>query len=231
MGKIKTAFVLGAGLGTRLRPLTLNTPKPMLPIKGKPLIEHIFDSLIASDIENIIVNTHHAHQRYSEYFTKPNFKGAKLTFVHEPELLDTGGGLKNILPIIDTEGGILVYNGDIFWEGDISKFLNSVEESQGVASLVLRDDGANRNVAVKDNCVVDMRSTLGAKYDKMMQFTGIFACKKEFLNFVKNIVQEKFSTVHALLEIIKLGTSPINAYTDNSPWTDIGTIPEYEKIK
>ena len=128
MSKLKTAFVLGAGLGTRLRPLTLDTPKPMLPVGGKPLIEHIFGNLAAAGFEQIIVNTHHAAQKYAQYFSSPKFKGASLRFVHEEELLDTGGGLKNILDFIDFESGALVYNGDIFWEGDIKKFADFFEK-------------------------------------------------------------------------------------------------------
>lgn len=231
MAKLKTAFVLGAGLGTRLRPLTADTPKPMLPVKGKPLIEHIFEKLSNSGMENIVVNTHHAPQKYSEYFTSSHYNGARITFVNEPELLDTGGGLKNILPMISAESGILVYNGDIFWEGDISKFIKSFEESAKAASLVLREEGANKNVAVKNGCVADIRFETGAKYDSLMQFTGIFAAKKEFLEIVKNTPQKKFSTVNALIELIKSDENSVGAYIDNSNWTDIGTLKEYEKIR
>lgn len=231
MAKLETAFVLGAGLGTRLRPLTADTPKPMLKVKGKPLIEHIFEKLTAAGIKNIIINTHHAPQKYLEYFASPYYGGAKITFVNEPELLDTGGGLKNILPLFCRESGILVYNGDIFWEGDISKFIRHFEESKKSASLILRSEGANKNVAIKNGCVSDMRFEIGARYDKLMQFTGIFACKKEFLDIVKNTPQKKFSTVKSLLEMIKLDENSVEAYEDNSNWTDIGTPSEYEKIK
>ena len=231
MPKLKTAFVLGAGLGTRLRPLTLDTPKPMLPVKGKPLIEHIFEKLIAAGIENIIVNTHHAAQKYAQYFSSSKFSGASLRFVHEEELLDTGGGLKNILEFLDFESGVLVYNGDIFWEGDIKKFAEFFENTHCPAALVLRDEGANKNVSTCGGFVRDMRFSLGAKAEKTMQFTGIFACRKEFLEIIKSRPQKKFSTVEAMLELIKTSPNSVAAYLDNSPWTDIGTISEYEKIR
>ncbi|MBR4597683.1 MAG: NTP transferase domain-containing protein [Opitutales bacterium] len=231
MSKLKTAFVLGAGLGTRLRPLTLDTPKPMLPVGGKPLIEHIFGNLAAAGFEQIIVNTHHAAQKYAQYFSSPKFKGASLRFVHEEELLDTGGGLKNILDFIDFESGALVYNGDIFWEGDIKKFADFFEKCPCPAALALREEGANKNVSVRQNRVCDMRFALGAEFEKTMQFTGIFACRKEFLEIVKKRPEKNFSTVEALLELIKKSPGSVAAYTDNSPWTDIGTIAEYEKIK
>ena len=231
MPKLKTAFVLGAGLGTRLRPLTSDTPKPMLPVGGKPLIEHIFEKLTAAGFEEIIVNTHHAAEKYAQYFSSPEFRGAKLRFAHEEELLDTGGGLKNILKFLDFESGVLVYNGDIFWDGDIKKFAQFFEKTPCPAALVLRDEGANKNVEVGGGFVKDMRSALGVKGEKSMQFTGIFACRKEFLALIKSTPRKKFSTVEALLELIKNSPDSVAAYSDNSPWTDIGTISEYEKIK
>ncbi|MFM8717326.1 MAG: sugar phosphate nucleotidyltransferase, partial [Spartobacteria bacterium] len=64
---IKTAFVLGAGLGTRLRPLTDERPKPLVPIFNKPLITFAFDHLIASGIRRFVVNTHHRPEAYSRW--------------------------------------------------------------------------------------------------------------------------------------------------------------------
>ena len=132
---------------------------------------------------------------------------------------------------LDFESGVLVYNGDIFWEGDIKKFAEFFEKTPCPAALVLRDEGANKNVSISGGFVKDMRFSLGAKGEKSMQFTGIFACRKEFLQIIKSYPQKKFSTVEALLELIKKSPDSVAAYTDNSPWTDIGTINEYEKIK
>ena len=80
----KTAFLLGAGLGTRLRPLTENCPKPLLPIGGKPMICHAMDALIALGIKRFIINTHHAAAVYKEKFPDGNYRGVPVTLVHEP---------------------------------------------------------------------------------------------------------------------------------------------------
>ena len=153
MRKIETAFVLGAGLGTRLRPLTLDTPKPMLPVGGVPLIERIFQSLEAAGIKKIVVNTHHRPEKYAEMFKSGQFRSAALEFVYEPVLLDTGGGLKNALPLLG-KSGVLVYNADILFGGDISKFLADFEKSEGFcASLILRGEGSNKNVCSRGESV------------------------------------------------------------------------------
>ncbi len=231
MQKIDTAFVLGAGLGTRLRPLTENTPKPMLKIGGRPLIEIIFDKLLAAGVRKIIVNTHHASSVYAEYFKGDSYRGAKLQFIYEPTLLDTGGALKNALPLLDEHRGVLVYNGDILSDVNISAFLEKFALSNEPASLVLRDCGSNKNVSVKGDWVCDMRFALGASFDKTAQFTGIFAARGEFFELLKSKSEAIFSSVDIFLKLIKSSPCSISAHFDNSAWDDIGSIEVYEKLR
>jgi NDP-sugar pyrophosphorylase family protein len=232
MQKIKTAFVLGAGLGTRLRPLTQSTPKPMLPIRGRPLIARIFDKLADAGIERIIVNTHHAAGRYAEYFPEKTHKGVPLVFVHEEELLDTGGGLKNIVSFLDDGEALLVYNGDILFGGDMAEFLDDFETSECAASLLLRSKGDNTNVSVQDGIVCDMRGILGAPHEFKMQFCGIFAASGALLEMFERKREKVFSTVDVLVEFIERNTGSVRAFVDDeSEWTDIGTIEEYMRIK
>jgi mannose-1-phosphate guanylyltransferase len=94
--QINTAFILGAGLGTRLRPLTENTPKPLLEIGGRPIITYAMAHLRAVGIKRFIVNTHHCAEQYQENFPDSNWQDIPITFRHEPVLLDTAGGIKNI---------------------------------------------------------------------------------------------------------------------------------------
>ena len=79
--RIRTAFVLGAGLGTRLRPLTDLVPKPLLPIFGKPIITFVLDHLIAYGVERFVVNTHHLPDHFNQLFD---------TKTDEQELVPTG---------------------------------------------------------------------------------------------------------------------------------------------
>lgn len=225
------AFVLGAGLGTRLRPLTNDTPKPMLNIKGRPLIELIFDKLVDVGIEEIIVNTHHAPEVYKAHFKSDIYKGAKLRFIHEPVLLDTGGALKNAFQYLDKKCGVLVYNGDILSDVNLDKFLTSFANTQSPVSLVLRDFGENKNVSVNSSYVCDMRFKLKTDYEKLAQFTGIFAAKNDFFNLLEAEKKQIFSTVDIFLELIKSDPKSISAHFDNSDWNDIGTLKEYEKLR
>src|SRR5277367_3594550 len=103
--RIRTAFVLGAGLGTRLRPLTDLVPKPLLPIFGKPIITFALDHLITYGVERFVVNTHHLPDQINELFDAKadggelvpsgTYRGREVTVLYEPALLETGGGIRN----------------------------------------------------------------------------------------------------------------------------------------
>src|SRR5437660_1123836 len=109
---IQNAFVLGAGLGTRLQGLTARRPKPMIPICNKPLVTFAFDHLLGTRVKNFVINTHHRAEAYAEHFPEQTYRGAPIHFEHEPVLLETGGGIKNVERILRDEP-FIVYNGDI----------------------------------------------------------------------------------------------------------------------
>src|SRR5205823_7783143 len=98
MNTITQAFVLAAGRGTRLRPLTEDLPKPLIPIFQKPLITFALDHLIAAGVTEFVINTHRLPERFGEVFGNGNYRGHRVTLVHEPDLLETGGGIKNAEP-------------------------------------------------------------------------------------------------------------------------------------
>ncbi|MCB9987981.1 MAG: nucleotidyltransferase family protein [Rhodospirillales bacterium] len=107
------AFVLAAGMGARMRPLTNNRPKPMIEIAGKPMIDHALDHLTAAGVKNVTVNLHYKGDILESHLKQR--PAPVLTFSREEPLLDTGGGLKKGLP---TMGGnpFFVVSGDSIWE-------------------------------------------------------------------------------------------------------------------
>src|ERR1700738_2107627 len=96
MPEIKQAFVLGAGLGTRLRPLTDELPKPLVPIFQKPLITFALDHLIDIGYNKFFITPHRFRQSFAAAFPDSHYGRMRVSFVHEPVLLETGGGIKNI---------------------------------------------------------------------------------------------------------------------------------------
>lgn len=105
------AMVLAAGLGTRMRPLTLDRPKPLIDVAGKPLIEYAFDLLREAGIHKAVVNRHYLSDQIKAYAAQ--VKGVQVETIHEAQLLETGGGIKNALPIVSPNGEpFFVLNSD-----------------------------------------------------------------------------------------------------------------------
>ena len=90
------AMILAAGLGTRLKPLTHHMAKPLLPVSGVPMIRHTLNILKKSGIREVMINLHHLHQELREYLIKQ--KDMRISFSHEPRLLDSGGGVLKARP-------------------------------------------------------------------------------------------------------------------------------------
>ena len=117
--KIKTAFILAAGFGKRLRPLTNDLPKPLVALDGKPLMDHIIDKLIDVNIQRVIVNGHYLSDKLRQHIEALNkiYEDIDFVFSHEDEVLETGGGLKHAEALLPDSHDELFYiiNGDSFW--------------------------------------------------------------------------------------------------------------------
>ncbi len=228
---ITTAFILGAGLGTRLRPLTENIPKPLLEIGGRPIITYAMEHLRAIGVKRFIVNTHHCAEKYAEAFPENNFKGIPITFRHEPVLLDTTGGIKNIEDLIADDERIMVYNGDIITNMPIELLIRKHFELKTSVTLALRSTGPLLNVNVdKEGFVCDMRHILKNEGMKSCLFAGIYIVEKSFLG--RLTVGKIESIVLPLVEMIKENQRSIGAVViDDGFWYDVGTVEEYEKLK
>ncbi|MGY8689607.1 MAG: sugar phosphate nucleotidyltransferase, partial [Verrucomicrobiales bacterium] len=121
------AFVLGAGLGTRLQPLTEWLPKPMVPVYHRPLISYAFNHVRSlPDLEGYVVNTHHYPEAYTAAFPESAYNGLPIAFRHEPILLETAGGIANIADLLGRER-FLVYNGDILSDIPLAPLLEAHE--------------------------------------------------------------------------------------------------------
>jgi len=229
--KIRTAFILGAGLGTRLRPLTRNCPKPLLPIGGRPLITFAMGHCLSIGIERFIVNTHHCAAAYGETFPDGNWLGTPILFRREPVLLDTAGGLKNIEDLLEGEETILVYNGDILSDLPLSRLLAAHAAAGREVTLALRSNGPQRNVCLDaSGQICDFRDLLGNHGARRCLFSGISVVEKRFLR--RLIPGKAESTIPVFAAMIReVPGSVVSAVIDEGSWEDVGDIPAYERIK
>ena len=222
VSNLHKAFILGAGLGTRLRPLTESLPKPLIPFHNEPLTHQVLRHCQAAGIDTFAINTHHLADCWEVAFPEKSFGASSIDFFHETELLETGGGIKNIANWIGSEP-VLVYNGDILTDLDLAALIKTHENSENVATLALFSEGPNCNVAVDGDQVIDMRHSLGI-HSGSHQFTGIYIIEPEILNLIP--AGEKVSIVPAFLELIKQGKLGAHI-ADGASWQDLGTREEY----
>jgi mannose-1-phosphate guanylyltransferase len=228
--RFKTAFILGAGLGTRLRPLTEKCPKPLLPIGGRPIITYAMDHLLSAGVERFIVNTHHCPQVYGEVFPEKQWRGIPIIFRHEPVLLDTGGGLKNIEDLLDEDGAILCYNGDVIADFPLHEMLATHELTRPAATLALRSTGPLLNVNINERGeVCDLRHTLGDPGVRSCLFTGIYVVETSMLHFLEAGRVE--SIIPAFLRsMVESPGSVKGVVIDEGRWHDIGSPEAYAAL-
>ncbi|MDR2513511.1 MAG: NTP transferase domain-containing protein [Puniceicoccales bacterium] len=229
-GMVHTAFILGAGLGTRLRPLTEHCPKPLLPVAGRPMLCHLLDRLAGAGVARFIINTHHCAEAYAVAFPHREWAGRPLCFVHEPVLLDTGGGLKNIEPLLGAkDDALLVCNGDIFAEPDFGALVQAHATTRAEAMLLLRTHGEPLNVRMSATGeIVDMRGCFGRgdAAGKNHLFAGTYCVSRAFLGTLAPGKIE--SVVEAFLRRILEKPGSIRGLVDDSGyWHDLGTHEEY----
>ena len=223
---MKKAFVLGAGLGTRLKSLTESLPKPLIPVYQRPLISFAFDHLHRAGVTEFVVNTHHCADAYAEQFPDAQFAGLPITFRHEPVLLETGGGIDNVADLLAGEP-FIVYNGDILTDLPLEEAIAAHRGAGNVVTLVLRSHGPAQHIALDRATgeVTDIRNMLGSGAAGSFQFTGIYLCEPEFLGSLRH--GEKHSVIPVFLDLIRDGRKLGGVVVDAGNWWDLGNRETY----
>lgn len=223
------ALILAAGLGTRLHPYTSHTPKPLFPIAGTPLIQYVIDNLIQSGCRSIMINTHHLATRI-ERFIRERAYPIPITTRNEPEILGTGGAIKNTADFWDDEP-FFVINSDIVTDIDLKAVYEYHQSHAHPATLVLKDDPEFNLVSVDKQARLlgfsaDDAFDHGPASEKLA-FTGIQVLDPEVL---EHIPPDMFySSIDAYRDMMSQGKT-VKAFIDrNLFWTDIGSPARYRQ--
>lgn len=142
------AMILAAGLGTRLRPLTETTPKPLVEVAGHPLIAYAIGLLRESGVEDVVVNLHHLGDQVVRALGDGSALGVRIHWSPEETLLDTGGGIRQAAPIFerigrergDPGGPIVIANSDVISEIPVADVVRRHRERGALVTMVLRAD-------------------------------------------------------------------------------------------
>jgi len=220
------AIIMAGGRGERLRPLTDNTPKPMLLLGEKPIIEHNIDRLISYGIDSITISVRYLSDQIINYFGDGSSKGISINYIEESTPLGTIGCLSMLKEI--KHNTLLVLNSDIFSNLNYEDFyLDFIDTNadMAVASFPYSVDIPYAIMEIKDDCIISFKEKPKNTY---YANAGIYMIKKESLS---NIPPNSFYNATDLMDSIinkggKLIHSPITGF-----WIDIGKHDDYNKAK
>jgi len=219
---ITQAFILGAGLGMRLRPLTEELPKPLIPVFQKPLITFGLDHLIATGVKSFVINTHHRPEKFREFFSNGDYRGHPVQLVHEPEILGTGGGIKNVEHFFKGEL-FISYSGDILTDIDLPTLIDEHVRAGNDVTLALRETHLGKDVAIAANRVIDIANRYGheGRYD----FAGVCVWTRSV--FERIPPAEHISYISILADWIGDGGKIGGVVLNQGGWFNIGSRREY----
>lgn len=139
------AMIFAAGMGTRLKPLTDEVPKALIPLNGKPMLEHIILKLKAAGFDRIIINVHHFGQQIIDFLSANNNFGIKIQISDERDyLLDTGGGIKKAAGFLQGKEPFLVHNVDIISNVDVKAIYDYHLANKPLATLLVSQRETSR---------------------------------------------------------------------------------------
>ena len=226
--KINTAPILCAGFGKRLNPLTLDTPKPLIKLNNITVLETCINLIESLGINEIFINTFYLKDQIHNFINKKNFK-SKITIVDDGrDILDTGGGIKNMLHHT-SEDDILIFNPDTIWKKDYSKEIIEMEKIyfskklQNILLLVKKelsfDKNLNGDFDLKDNLIIKNN-------DKKFIYTGCQILNKKLLS---NYKDEKFSIISLWNDLIE--KKELYGFETNNKFYHLTDLETFKKLQ
>lgn len=223
------AMILAAGFGTRLLPYSNSTPKPLFTIGGRPLLDIIIRQLLDAGCRAIIINTHHLHDKIASFVAKQNYS-IPITVRREPEILGTGGGIKNVSDFW-THKPFIVINSDIVTDIDLKQLYRFHLEHPHPVTLVLHDFPRYNNVAVRSdgfvNAFYNQSDLHKTTHEDMLAFTGIQILDPIVLQYIPT--NTFYSSIDAYRKMIAAGKKIKGFIVQGHRWQDIGTPESYRQ--
>lgn len=216
------AMILAAGFGKRLQPLTHTTPKPLLKVAGKPIIQHIINHLKSTGIIQIVINLHHLGEQIQKALGDGKQWGVEIQYSWEDQILGTGGGIKKAQSLLGNEPFVL-YNGDILSDVDLRQVIQFHQHHDVIATLVVRPNPNPETIGivrVQDERVVDLRETIGITTEPAYMYTGIQICDPVIFDYLRPEFSDVITDFH--LSVLRHHQN-IGAFDHHGYWSDCGT--------
>ncbi len=221
---------MAAGLGTRLRPLTYEVPKPMVPVGNRPVMELILRALAAQGFGEVISNLHWFPETIERHFGDGSSLGVELTYLHEPELTGTAGGVRAAREFLAADGPFLVMAGDALCDIDLAELAEAHRRNDAIATLAIKrvPNVSEFGVVVTDG---DGRvQGFQEKPDPAEALSNLANCMIYVLEPEIFDYFPESDAVDFALDVFPPCSSTTSPSTSTSPtpyWNDVGSLPEY----
>lgn len=223
------AMILAAGVGSRLHPLTDETPKALIEVGGAPMIEHVIRRLTAAGVTEIVVNLFHLGDQIVDFLASKDNFGMRVAFTREAELLDTGGGLKNAARFFDDGKPFFLHNVDVLSEIDLRALLRFHQAHEALATLAVQCRPSSRLLLFdREGRLCGRETPEGVQWAKApvpeaerLAFTGIHIIAPVL--FPRMTETGIFPITQTYLRLAGEGERIVARRVDGSYWQDIGS--------
>ncbi|QKF91989.1 nucleotidyltransferase family protein [Campylobacter sp. CCUG 57310] len=219
--------IMAGGLGTRLGELTRDTPKPMLKVGTKPIIEHIIDMFVSHGFTNFMLSVNYKAEVIKDYFGDGSRFGIEIIYLEEKKRLGTGGALSLI--DIELNEPFFVTNGDVLSTLDYDKLLLYHKKQKSIATMCIRKYNYQIPYGIIE---IDSNDNIKSMQEKpVKEFfinTGIYVLNPEILNYVP---KDEFFDLPRLFSIIKDAGLTTKSFEITDYWIDMGRPDDYERLK
>ncbi len=217
-------FLMAGGLGSRLKPLTVNCPKPLLKVGGKPILESIIESFIEQGFKNFYISINYKGEMIEEHFGNGFNLGVQINYIREDKRLGTAGPLK-LLPETNTQP-IIVMNGDILTKVDFRNLLDFHLSQEADATLSIREYQLEVPYGVVS---IQRNKFIGIKEKPKEKFhinAGLYVINPEL---IKYIPENTYFDMPELFKILARENRETVIYPIREYWMDIGHMDDYER--
>ena len=222
----ESLIIMAGGKGKRLLPLTKSCPKPMLPIKGKPILEHIIEKARSDGFDNITISVNYLSEQITSYFKDGENFGVKISYLHESKPLGTAGALASFSLPSNQEYAV-VTNADLWTTLSFDDLLQKAISFQTAGLMAVRHHEIQNPFGVI-NCVNEQITGIEEKpVNKFLVNAGMYVVSKKLLKLLK---AEEWCDMPELFQRGLNLEYKMHTHLMNNEWTDIGRIAEYRAL-
>ncbi len=226
------AMLFAAGVGSRLKELTKDTPKCLMQIGGVTILEHVIGRLKAAGVTAVAINVHHHAGKVREFVESRGLFGLDVLFSEESTLLDTGGGLKKVLSFFEGEDAFIIHNSDIFSTADLAALVALHRSRRSIGTLAVLQRPTRRGLYLAPGGELvgwTKESSPQPPGSELVDFSGISVASSELFGFMGDAVA--FSLIEPYLAAARSTHRVTGTLIDHESWADIGTPEELEALR